>query len=54
MYRFNVYENYANGGFRLLTTYSCFGANKEEARAEAQAWAEATYPDTNVDVMSTN
>ena len=54
MYRFNIYQNFANGGFKLLTTYACYADNREEAKAKAQAWASATYPNRNVRVMSTN
>lgn len=54
MYRFNVYENFINGGFKFLTTYYCYSSNREEATAKAQFWANATYPTRNVDVMITN
>lgn len=54
MYGFNVYENFANGEFKRLTSYYCSGDTREEAKEKALAWAKATYPTRNVDVMSTN
>lgn len=54
MYRFNVYETFVNGDFRLLTTYACYGDTREDAKVKAQKWAEATYPTRKVNVMSTN
>ena len=44
MYRFNVYETFANGDFRLLTSYACYSDTREDAKVKAQEWAEATYP----------
>lgn len=55
MYRFEVYKLFNNGSeFVFLTTYACYGKNREDAKAKALEWAKATYPNYNVDVMCAN
>ena len=54
MYGFNVYENFANGEFKKLTSYYVNASSRAEATAKAQKWAIENYPTRNVDVMSTN
>ena len=54
MYNFNVYEDFGNHEFKFLCTYACYGRDRAEAKTKALVWAQETYPDRNVSVMSTN
>lgn len=54
MYRLNIYENYPDGSFKLLESFSTFAEDREDAKRIALEYAIEKYPGKNVDVMNVN
>ena len=54
MYRFNVYQDFQHGEFKLLETKGEYAENREDAEKVVLEYAKKKYKGMNVSVMSVN
>lgn len=54
MYRFNVYQDFPHGDFKLLETKGEYAESREDAEKIVYEYAQKKYKGMNVSVMSVN
>ena len=54
MYRFNVYQDFPHGEFKLLETKGEYAESREDAEKIVYEYAQKKYKGMNVSVMSVN
>lgn len=54
MYRFNVYQDFPHGEFKLLETTGEYAENRKDAEKAVLEYAKKKYKDITVSVMSVN
>ena len=54
MYRFNIYQDFPHGDFKLLETKGEYAETREDAKKIVLEYAKEKYKGMNVSVLSVN